>query len=842
MKNKIVVSIIVMLLISTTTLPVLGMINDNKDYKNYCLIYDEEYLDQQQTESILGYSACYQRLKAQSFVPTLESLSRVELLISINGNPEYVSIFIKKELDFNSDILAHATIYKDDVINDGPWKSFDFEDIEVIPGETYYILYHQGQHGDFSNSFLWWAGSNNPYKSGDAYYSNDYGNTWTMMDSDPTYPDLDFCFRTYGMVDNTQPEKPSTPTWDVGGKPGTLYTYSTSTIDNDNDPLYYLWDWGDDTDSGWLGPYISNAIVEESHSWANEGTYDIKVKCKDPYVESEWSDPLTVNMPKYHNVFNSEVLDQSNDISNWFLVVGKMLENQFHAQSFTPTIPILSRIEVKLHSWNTTYPLSIQIRKTNDDEILASKTEIIKFDDGISGWYSFNFEDIDVIVNESYSILINSKQPFPGAMYGWYFNDMNTYGPGSAWNVYNDQWNVNDEDDFCFRSYGIIDNDPPDKPDTPKGPNSGTPGTLLSYITITNDNENDNIYYFWEWGDGTDSGWLGPYNSGDSCEVEHSWPSRGDYDIKVKAKDIWDIESEWSDPLTVSMPKTIKLDLYEIIHKYPILINIFEKLLNYIKIDTKPIDDTEYWGLLIAVGEYLNNPNQDRPSMLVEVENIYQSLISSENWEASHIRKITGQNANLKNILDGFKWLNQMEGENDISLVYITTHGGFLDTDYPPVDEADGKDEILVPYEGFDDLSKFLWDDEINFFLNLLDSKAICLIVDSCYSGGFNDKLHQNLDSNILINNLWRDDFISELSGIGRVILMSSSEDQVSYGSTFSRYISIGLDGESDSNQDSICTAEETFYYVQPIIDNMGMQHPTIVDTYDGELPLVIFE
>ncbi len=301
------------------------------------------------------------------------------------------------------------------------------------------------------------------------------------------------------------------------------------------------------------------------------------------------------------------------------------------------------------------------------------------------------------------------------------------------------------------------------------------------------------------------------------------------------------MESSDSLDFNVLNNKSIYSLLIDLSIKYPLLFPILEIIgekLNSININNLN-DEIEYWGLLISVGVYLNHPNQDRPSMLIEVENLYDRLLESNNWEPDHIRKITGKNANLENIIDGFKWLIQMEGRGDITLVYITTHGGFLDSDYPPYDEEDGKDEILVPYEGFDDLTKFLWDDEINFLLSLLQSEGICLIVDSCFSGGFNDQLICEYINNVNYEKGWIEGLISELSGNGRVILMSSEEDEVSYGSSFSKYIARGLGGEADYNHDFICSAEEIFEYVQPIIVNFGMQHPTIVDTYNGELALV---
>ena len=64
----------------------------------------------------------------------------------------------------------------------------------------------------------------------------------------------------------------------------------------------------------------------------------------------------------------------------------------------------------------------------------------------------------------------------------------------------------------------------------------------------------ETIYYIFNWGDGTDSGWLGPFDSGETVNATHSWEEEGSYEIKVQAKDTGGLLSDWSDPLPISMP------------------------------------------------------------------------------------------------------------------------------------------------------------------------------------------------------------------------------------------------------------------------------------------------
>jgi len=71
------------------------------------------------------------------------------------------------------------------------------------------------------------------------------------------------------------------------------------------------------------------------------------------------------------------------------------------------------------------------------------------------------------------------------------------------------------------------------------------------------------IYYLFDWGDGTYSGWVGPFESGKKAKISHIWNGKGTYNIRVKAKDIGGAQSEWSDIFEVSMPREKKLSKAE---------------------------------------------------------------------------------------------------------------------------------------------------------------------------------------------------------------------------------------------------------------------------------------
>jgi hypothetical protein len=124
---------------------------------------------------------------------------------------------------------------------------------------------------------------------------------------------------------------------------------------------------------------------------------------------------------------------------------------------------------------------------------------------------------------------------------------------------------------------------PPLKPERPNGPTSGNINTEYAYTASTTDPEGDRLYYLFDWGDGSFSSWVGPYDSGATAEVSHKWEEKGEYQIRVKARDEHGVQSEWSDPLPITMPKNKPLHymlfsdlLARLYQLFPFLKNILD--------------------------------------------------------------------------------------------------------------------------------------------------------------------------------------------------------------------------------------------------------------------------
>jgi hypothetical protein len=192
---------------------------------------------------------------------------------------------------------------------------------------------------------------------------------------------------------------------DTYGKTDEVLTFKSISFDPEEDNIFYMFDWGDESYSEWLGPYSSGTEVETTHSWASQGVYNVKAKAKDIHdAESSWS----------------------------------------------------------------YYPLIVTI-----DE--------------------------------------------------------------------------------------AVPNDPPSTPIV-TGDVFGKPEDVLTFKAVSTDPEEDDIFYMFDWDDGNISEWEGPYASGTEIEATHYWILTGKYNVTVKAKDENGKESDWSDPLTVTID-TIEIEI-----------------------------------------------------------------------------------------------------------------------------------------------------------------------------------------------------------------------------------------------------------------------------------------
>ncbi len=147
--------------------------------------------------------------------------------------------------------------------------------------------------------------------------------------------------------------------------------------------------------------------------------------------------------------------------------------------------------------------------------------------------------------------------------YSWWEDDLGTisamtdmalyylyqhYGGGGFTRYYFECYNILGDPSINVWTESPSDNQPPEVPNQPEGSNEGDIGVEYMFSTDeVSDPEGNPIEYKFDWGDETNSGWIS------LPEASHAWSQRGQYEVKVKARDNFSAESAWSEPLIVTI-------------------------------------------------------------------------------------------------------------------------------------------------------------------------------------------------------------------------------------------------------------------------------------------------
>jgi len=164
-----------------------------------------------------------------------------------------------------------------------------------------------------------------------------------------------------------------------------------------------------------------------------------------------------------------------------------------------------------------------------------------------------------LIFNEGHRIRV----AISSSNYPRFLANPNTMDPIAKNNTYDVAQNtlyIDDEHPSCIILPEFVQGQPsapPTKPSKPSGPRLIKVDSYHKFSSSSTDPDNDQIYILFDWGDGTSSGWLGPYNSGEKVNALHKWTEKGTFQIRAKAKDVNGTQSEWSDKISIISPKNI---------------------------------------------------------------------------------------------------------------------------------------------------------------------------------------------------------------------------------------------------------------------------------------------
>lgn len=245
--------------------------------------------------------------------------------------------------------------------------------------------------------------------------------------------------------------------------------------------------------------------------------------------------------------------------------------------------------------------------------------------------------------------------------------------------------------------------------------------------------------------------------------------------------------------------------------------------------DTNSTDEVEYWAIVVE-GFKLSVDGYETY--------FYDSLLSNDNWDKSHITFLLYQNATKENIMNSLDWLKSQSDDNDIILIMISAEGNinYVVSDF--------------------DIENPISTKELKEKLDVIDYGAMCVILDSCQSGIFGDKIRG--ENRVVLKSSFRKGLSVDENGgdIGQVC--------------FSRFVADVFYEKIDYNNDGICSESDILRYTRikmlPNIiygltprgilttifyDNIMMgvpprywaimfPLPTICDDYEGELPIVV--
>jgi C1A family cysteine protease len=143
------------------------------------------------------------------------------------------------------------------------------------------------------------------------------------------------------------------------------------------------------------------------------------------------------------------------------------------------------------------------------------------------------------------------------------------WGEGGWFRIAFDQCNI-EKGVYCFTgpNYVIV------KPEKPIGPAKGQPNQIYTFTAVEIDPDNDTMKYCFDWGDGI-LDWTDFISSGELVSINHTWSIKGNYNIRVKVQDEHGLESDWSDPLPLRIPRTDARLIFErLFSLYRIIFNL----------------------------------------------------------------------------------------------------------------------------------------------------------------------------------------------------------------------------------------------------------------------------
>jgi len=298
-----------------------------------------------------------------------------------------------------------------------------------------------------------------------------------------------------------------------------------------------------------LVPCVNSIKVQEKPINTTTSPNNFQTKCAwsgegdnvDEWAKTPKIDLKDVQGPKMMINTQFEILHLGDDDYGYIKISNNSGSTWAIAKKIQGYTPVWINIEMDLGQWN-------------DEEIIIAFHYSTKSNSISDGWFI-------------------SRIQVRGVAEDVYFEDFSDYDIGDNWQ------------DWTIIHQIEIPNAPPERPSI-HGPNGGGPNVDFEFGFASIDYDGNEIFYKIDWGDGAETDWIGPFDSGHKFTETHKWTKKGTYNIRAKAKDHAGEESKWATfqiiiPKNKQYPNLLSFKLLErwlelILSSFP----IFGRLIN----------------------------------------------------------------------------------------------------------------------------------------------------------------------------------------------------------------------------------------------------------------------
>jgi len=255
-------------------------------------------------------------------------------------------------------------------------------------------------------------------------------------------------------------------------------------------------------------------------------------------------------------------------------------------------------------------------------------------------------------------------------------------------------------------------------------------------------------------------------------------------------------------------------------------------------------EELKLYAIIVGVNNYIDPTIPDLSFCIADAQDVRNTLLNSTMWSSVNITYLP--DATKSQIENAIKLVAGKVDPDSLILFSFSGHGTL---------SPDGSHAYICPADSSTtSFANDIKDDELEIWLDGIPTNRRCVILDTCYSGGFVKKPSPDLiirtyfkKGQKITRPLAGTGFYKKLSKAGYVVLTACDDDEYSWedpileNGVFTYFLVEGLNSpyEADINSNRVVSAEESYHYVNPkVIAFTMIQHPQLYDGYTGELTI----